>query len=65
MAKEVLKDRLGNRIGDVETSSDGTQILHDRLGNRLGEYSPRDNVTRDKLGNRIGTGNLIITLLRP
>lgn len=62
MSKEVIRDKLGNRLGEIETN--GTkQIIRDRLGNRLGEYDSRDNVTRDKLGNRLGTGNTLTRLL--
>lgn len=63
MSKEVLRDNRGNRIGEIETRSDGTQIIRDKMGTRLGQYTPRDNVTRDKMGKRIGTGNLLIRLL--
>lgn len=63
MSKEVLRDRNGNRIGEIETMSDGKQVIRDKNGNRLGEYTPRDNVTRDKNGNRVGTGNLLTRFL--
>lgn len=63
MTKEVLRDSRGNRIGEIETRSDGKQIIRDKMGNRLGEYTPRDNVTRDKMGKRVGTGNLLVRLL--
>lgn len=63
MAKEVLRDQNGNRIGEIETASDGKQVIRDKNGNRLGEYNPHDNVTRDKNGNRAGTGNLLARFL--
>ena len=39
--------------------------LRDRNGNRLGECHADNNVTCGRNGNRIGTGNLLMTLLRP
>ena len=63
MSREVLHDARGTRIGEIETT-EHKQILRDRLGARLGDYDFRDNVTRDRRGNRIGTGNLLLTLLR-
>ena len=62
--KEILRDRFGNRIGEIETVN-GRQILRDKNGNRLGEYDPETRVTRDRVGNRVGTGNLLVTLLKP
>jgi len=61
--KEVLRDRAGRRIGEIETVS-GKQILRDEYGNRLGEYDPHTGMTRDRFGNRVGTGNLLLTLLK-
>jgi hypothetical protein len=62
MATQVLKDKLGNKIGEIRDS--GTiQTIHDKLGNKLGEYRPKPNTTHDKLGNKIGSGNLLTTFL--
>lgn len=61
---QVLKDKHGNRIGEVKEQS-GHLVLVDKHGNRLGEYDPKANVTRDKHGNRVGQGNLLTTLLGP
>ena len=63
MAQEVLKDRLGNRIGTIDTDGSGRMVGKDRLGNRVGEYDPESNVTKDKLGNRVGTGYLLASLI--
>ena len=60
---QLLRDRDGRRIGEIETSYDGIQILRDRDGRRLGEYNPQQNITRDRDGRRIGEGNLVVTLL--
>ena len=62
MATQVLKDKLGNKIGDIRDS--GTiQTIYDKLGNKLGEYRTKPNTTHDKLGNKIGSGNLLTTFL--
>jgi hypothetical protein len=63
MAEQVLKDRNGNKIGAIETRSDGTQIGKDKNGNRRGEYNPKTNTTKDKNGNIFGKGNLLSTLI--
>ena len=63
MPTEILRDGRGNKIGSVETTSNGRQILRDRHGSKLGEYDPRSNVTRDRHGNKIGTGNQLTRLL--
>lgn len=64
MSGEELRDRNGNLLGRVVMEG-RKQVLCDKNGNRLGEYHADDNVTRDRYGNRIGTGNLLMTLLRP
>jgi hypothetical protein len=64
MQNEVLRDRDGRRIGEIENSSNGTLILRDASGRRLGEYDPRQNVTRDVSGRRVGEGNLLTMLLK-
>ena len=38
MAKEGLRDKLGNRIGEIESDSSGKQIGRDMSLNRVGEY---------------------------
>ena len=63
METEVLRDRHGSRMGQIETRSDGVQIIRDQHGSRLGEYNPHNHETRDKHGIRLGTGNLLTTLL--
>ena len=63
MSREVLHD--AREPGSARSRPPSTsRILRDRLGARLGDYDFRDNVTRDRRGNRIGTGNLLLTLLR-
>jgi hypothetical protein len=62
MATQVLKDRYGNKIGEIRDSG-SYQTIHDKYGNKLGEYRPNQNTTHDKYGNKIGSGNLLTTLL--
>jgi len=60
---EVLRDKHGNRIGEIRTSG-AKQILRGKYGNRLGEYDARTNRTVNKYGNLVGSGNLLATLLK-
>lgn len=62
MATQVLKDRLGNKIGEIRENGN-ILTIHDKLGNKLGEYRTKQNTTHDKLGNKIGSGNLLTTFL--
>ena len=58
---QVLKDKIGNKIGEIKEER-GRQVIFDKIGNRLGYYDGK--YTYDKIGNRIGSGNLLTTLLR-
>jgi hypothetical protein len=62
MAAQVLKDRNGNKIGEIKQEGDKL-IIVDKNGNKKGSYDPNSNTTRDRNGNKIGTGNLLATLL--
>lgn len=62
MATQVLKDKSGNRLGEIREQS-GRFVIYDKTGNRRGEFDPKTNVTKDKTGNRVGEGNLLTTLL--
>jgi hypothetical protein len=59
----ILKDKQGNRFGEIETDRDGRQIARDVYGNRLGYYEPRYDATYDKNGNRFGEGNQLSWLI--
>lgn len=63
MATQVLKDRIGNKIGEIRDTG-SVQTIYDKIGNKLGEYRPSSNTTHDKIGNKIGSGNLLTSLLR-
>jgi hypothetical protein len=60
MAAEVLKDRLGRKIGEIRTNG-SKQEIYDRLGRKLGYYDGK--YTYDRLGRKVGSGNLLTTLL--
>ena len=57
---EVLRDRYGSRIGEIQTI-DSKQVLRDKYGSRLGEYDPQTNRTTDQYGRLVGSGNLLVT----
>ncbi len=57
---EVLKDRYGNKIGEIRTNGN-EQVIYDKYGNKLGTY--KNGNTYDRFGNKIGSGNLLTTLL--
>lgn len=63
MATQVLKDKVGNKIGEIREQG-GKLYIYDKIGNKKGEYDPKTNVTKDKIGNRVGQGNLLTTLLK-
>lgn len=63
MAREVLRDPLGQILGTIETTSNGNQKLKDYVGKTLGTYDKKTNTTRNYLGQLVGTGNLLTTLL--
>ncbi len=63
MASQMLRDRQGRRIGEIEVRSNGSMIGFDSRGMRVGEYNPRTNSTTDETGMRIGEGNLLSFLI--
>ena len=63
MATQILTDKNGNRIGEIETDSSGRQTALDVNGNRVGEYDPIYNTTYDKNHQRIGEGNQLSSLI--
>ncbi len=62
MEREILRDRRGMRIGEIEERN-GKLILRDAKGIRKGEYDPKSNKTRDARGMTVGEGNLLAMLL--
>lgn len=63
MTGSVLKDRYGNKIGQVLTKTNGTQVIKNKVGNNVGTYDPVKDVTKDRVGNVVGRGNLLATLV--
>jgi hypothetical protein len=60
--EQILKDRFGNRIGEIR--KEGTYYwIVDRNGNRLGYYNPSTNTTYDIHGNKVAEGNFLTNLL--
>ena len=62
MSSQVLRDRNGNKIGEIKEEG-SVLVIRDKNGNKKGSYDPKTNTTRDKNGNKVGTGNLLTTLL--
>ncbi len=62
MSREILRDKRGMRIGEIEEKS-GKLIIRDAKGMRKGEYDPKSNKTRDARGMTVGEGNLLTMLL--
>ena len=60
MATQVLKDRVGRKIGEIRTNG-SRQEIHDKVGRKLGYFDGR--YTYDKVGRKVGEGNLLTTLL--
>ena len=58
--KQELKDRSGNRIGEIRDEG-SRQVAYDRRGNRLGYFDGR--YTFDRNGNRLGEGNMLAALV--
>lgn len=60
MAAQVLKDRVGRKIGEIRTNG-SRQEIYDKVGRKLGYFDGR--YTYDKVGRKVGEGNLLTTLL--
>lgn len=58
---EILRDRSGRRIGEIQDQ--GTKkIIRDASGHKLGEFDGK--FTRDASGRKVGEGNLLTSLLK-
>jgi len=60
MATQVLKDRVGRKIGEIRTNG-SRQEIYDKVGRKLGYFDGK--YTYDKVGRKVGQGNLLTTLL--
>jgi YD repeat-containing protein len=63
MARHVLRDKQGRKIGEIETQSNGVQVARDEQGRKKGEYDPKTDVTRDPQGRKVGQGNFLSSLI--
>jgi len=62
MANQILRDKKGIKIGEIQETG-GKLIIRDARGIKKGEYDPKSNTTRNEKGIKVGTGNLLTTLL--
>lgn len=60
MDREILRDRLGHKIGEIRVEGN-RDVIYDHLGHKLGYYDGK--YTYDRLGHKIGSGNLLTMLL--
>lgn len=60
MDREILRDRLGHKIGEICVEGN-RDVIYDHLGHKLGYYDGK--YTYDRLGHKIGSGNLLTMLL--
>jgi hypothetical protein len=62
MATQILKDKRGVKIGEIQEQS-GKLIIKDVHGITKGVFDPKTNITKNVSGITVGTGNLLVTLL--
>jgi len=63
MNSSEIRDRNGYLLGTLYIYTD-YQELRDRHGTYLGKFDQRANETRDRGGSYVGSGNLLMTLLK-
>jgi hypothetical protein len=63
MAKEVLRDALGQLLATIESDRNGNLVIKDYMGKILGTYDKKKNTTKNYLGQIVGTGNLLTLLI--
>jgi hypothetical protein len=62
MANQVLRDRNGVKIGEIQEVGEKL-IIRNASGIKKGEYDSKTNTTRNENGMKVGTGNLLTSLL--
>lgn len=62
MATEIIRDRIGNRIGFMVDAGNSI-VARNNIGNRVGHYDKGTGTTRDKFGNRLAHGNILASLI--
>ena len=63
MSTEILKDRMGNVLGEIKQQGSDL-VITDKYGNVKGTYNPSSNTTYDTNGSTMGSGNLLSSLIR-
>jgi len=63
MSTEILKDRMGNVLGEIKQQGSDL-VITDKYGNVKGTYNPGSNITYDTNGSTMGSGNLLSSLIR-
>jgi hypothetical protein len=64
MAKEVLRDALGQLLATIESDRNDNLVIKDYMGKILGTYDKKKNITKNYLGQIVGTGNLLTLLIK-
>ena len=59
----IIRDAFGSKIGTLKFL-EGRQVVIDLAGEIKGIYCNEKNVTTDSKGACIGTGNLLISVLK-
>lgn len=59
----IIRDTCGSKIGTLRVL-DGKQVVTDVSGEIKGIYFSEKNITTDGAGVRIGTGNLLLNVLK-
>ena len=64
MADQILRRPNGTILGKLVDRSATEQWLYDSAGRCVGIYHKDTNLTKDQAGRLVGTGNLLVTLLK-
>jgi hypothetical protein len=59
----IVHDQNGQKIGTIETLSDGSLVARDPAGKKVGVYDPDTDVTRVAGGRKVGVGDQLSWLL--
>ena len=63
MTIEVLRDRAGNRLGEIETLADGNRVLRNASNEIRGYYEADGDHTRDADKNIVAKGNKLRSMI--
>ena len=62
MSTEIIRDRIGNRVG-FTVDAGNSIVARNNVGNRIGHYDKGTGTTRDIFGNRLAQGNILASLI--